>query len=177
MTNASTTLISLVAIATFVLAIGSTAQFIEAKTVEDITLDIVNDINKVYTVSAQEETSPIIVLSHRFDTNGLPSVIGEVQNNNTRGYDKFDVDIKVNFRDAFGTLITSEDGYIDAERLNPGDSSAFEATSFDETLPDIATTYDIIVDDNRVVEGASINGDSDNSNEDSNDNEEEDDDN
>ena len=66
------------------------------------------------------------VLSHKFDVTGLPGIVGEVQNNGHMAYDKYDVDIVANFRDASGTLVSSEDGYIDAQTLGPGDSSAFE---------------------------------------------------
>ncbi|MDN5867854.1 MAG: hypothetical protein L0H55_10715 [Candidatus Nitrosocosmicus sp.] len=112
----------------------------------------------------------INVLSHRFETTGLPGVIGEIQNNGTRSHDKYDVDIVANFRDVSGTLISSESGYIDAETLGPGDSSAFQVSSFDDTLPDTASTYDLIVNDERVVVGAPVDGDS-NSNSNSNDDE------
>ncbi len=104
----------------------------------------------------------INVLSHKFDVQGLPGIVGEVQNNGTRSYDKYDVDIVANFRDASGTLISSEDGYIDAQTLGPGDSSAFQVSSFDDSLPDTASTYDLIVNDERVVVGAPVEGDSSN---------------
>lgn len=104
----------------------------------------------------------INVLSHKFDVQGLPGIVGEVQNNGTRSYDKYDVDIVANFRDASGTLTSSEDGYIDAQTLGPGDSSAFEVRSFDESLPETASTYDLIVNDERVVVGAPLEGDSSN---------------
>ena len=100
------------------------------------------------------------ILSHKFDVQGLPGIVGEIQNNGTRSYDKYDVDIVANFRDASGTLISSEDGYIDAQTLGPGDSSAFQVTSFDESLPNTASTYDLILNDERVVVGAPVDGDS-----------------
>ena len=115
------------------------------------------------------------VLSHKFEVEGLPGIVGEVQNNGTRTYDKYDVNIVANFRDASGTLISSEDGYIDAETLGPGDSSAFQVTSFDESLPDTASTYDLIVNDDRVVVGAPLEGDSSSSDSSSNDEEGDDD--
>jgi hypothetical protein len=105
------------------------------------------------------EPDDIMVLSHHFETGGLPGIVGEVQNNSTRSYEKYDVDIVANFRDSTGELISSETGYIDAETLSPGDSSAFQITSFDESLPDTATTYDLVVEDERVVQGASLSGD------------------
>ena len=39
-----------------------------------------------------------------------------------------------------GHCYLSEDGYIDAQTLGPGDSSAFEVRSFDQSLPDKAST-------------------------------------
>jgi uncharacterized membrane protein YgcG len=103
-----------------------------------------------------QTANPIIVLSHSFNTEVYPEIVGEVQNNSTRSYDKYDIDIVANFRDAAGTLVSSEEGYIDAETLGPGDSSAFNVVSFDESLPDKATTYDLIVEDDRVVVGAPL---------------------
>jgi hypothetical protein len=132
-----------------------------------VTLSMLSLTVAAVTVTEAQTDSNIIVLSHRFETDGLPKIIGEVQNNSTRTYDKFDVDIVVNFRDAAGTLIISEEGYIDAETLSPGDSSAFQAISFDESLPDTASTYDVIVDDDRVVVGAPLEGDSSDSDSDS----------
>ena len=106
----------------------------------------------------QSSGSEIIVLSHGFNTDVYPEVVGEVQNNDTRSYDKFDVNIVANFRDASGALVSSEEGYIDAETLSPGDRSAFNVLSFDESLPDKATTYDLIVNDDRVVVDEPLEG-------------------
>ncbi len=43
-------------------------------------------------------------------------------NNDTRSYDRYDINIDANFRDASGRLISSHSGYIDAEILRPGSS-------------------------------------------------------
>lgn len=102
--------------------------------------------------------SEIIMLSHGYNDDVFPEIVGEVQNNGTRSYDKFDVSIVANFRDSTGALVSSEEGYIDAETLGQGDSSAFSVVSLDESLPDKATTYDLIVDDERVIVDAPLEG-------------------
>ena len=138
---------------------------------------IYQDINYVLVqhgyqpVFATPESS-IVLKSHSFNTDVFPQIIGEVENNSTRTYERFDIDIVANFRDATGILVSSETGYIDANTFAPGDSSAFDVTSLDETLPDKATTYDLIIEDHRIVEGAPLEGGSGNNNEDDNEDEE-----
>lgn len=96
----------------------------------------------------------LVILSHGFEDDRFSSsIIGEILNNDTRSYDKYDVDIYTNFRDATGRLISSEQGFIDAETLYPQDSSAFDIFIFGDDIADRASTYDLIINDNRVVQG------------------------
>jgi hypothetical protein len=101
-----------------------------------------------------DDSDDIIILSHRFNDDRFSSeIIGEIMNNDTRSYDKFDIDIYANFRDAAGNLISSEQGFIDAEELRPGQSSAFNIFIFGDDIADRSSNYDLIINDERRVAG------------------------
>ena len=119
-------------------------------------------------VAYSQVDQDLVILSHRFDQDRFSNeIIGEIMNNDTRSYDKFDVDIFANFRDASGALLTSEQGFMDAETLRPGQSSAFSIFLLDEELPEAVTTYDLIVNDERVVIGQPLEGNGDDNDSDS----------
>lgn len=70
----------------------------------------------VFVTGRKANAQDLVVLSHRFDDNQFSSkIIGEIMNNDTRSYDKYDVSIYANFRDPAGALVSSEQGFIDAE--------------------------------------------------------------
>jgi hypothetical protein len=83
-------------------------------------------------------------------------VVGEVLNNGTRPLDKYDVNINAYFYDPGGVLVGSEQGFIDAQTLAPGDRSAFNVFTTDESIMNEAATYDISINDERVIEHAPI---------------------
>lgn len=108
----------------------------------------------VFVTGQKANAQDLVVLSHRFDDSQFSSeIIGEIMNNDTRSYDKYDVSIYANFRDPAGALVSSEEGFIDAERLGVGDSSAFNIYLFDDSIADRASTYDLIINDERLVSG------------------------
>lgn len=103
----------------------------------------------------------IILLSHRYNEDSFSDeIVGEVENNSTITYDKYDVNIDASFYDSAGTLVGSEQGFIDAESLNEGDRSAFNIFISDDAIRNEAVTYDLSINDERVVEGASKGGSS-----------------
>jgi hypothetical protein len=85
-----------------------------------------------------------------------------VLNNSTRTFDKYDVDIHASFYDSTDALVGSDQGFIDADRLLSGDRSAFDILITDDAIRNEGVTYDLIINDERVLEGASVDGDSNN---------------
>ena len=71
---------------------------------------------------------------------------------------------QTSFYDSAGQLVGSENGYIENQKVSGGDRSAFTISILDESLLTDAATYDLIVDNERVVQGASLqdSGNSDN---------------
>lgn len=101
----------------------------------------------------------IVLLSQRYNHDRFSDeIVGEVLNNNTRTFDKYEVDIHALFYDSSGALVGSEQGFIDAESLSEGDKSAFSVFILDDAIRSEAVTYDLIINDERVLEGASIGG-------------------
>ena len=101
----------------------------------------------------------IVLLSQRYDDDRLSDeIVGEVLNNSTRTLGKYEVDIYALFYDSSGALVGSEQGFIDAESLSEGDKSAFSVFISDDAIRSEAVTYDLIINDERVLEGASIGG-------------------
>ena len=112
-------------------------------------------------VFGQSEQGDVVLLSDRFNRDTLSSeVVGEVLNNGTRSLDKYDVNINAYFYDSDGVLVGSEQGFIDAQTLSPGDRSAFNVFIMDDAIMNEAVTYDLSINDKRVLEGASIENDS-----------------
>lgn len=101
----------------------------------------------------------VVLLSYRYNEDAFSDeIVGEVKNNGTRTYDKFEVNIVGSFYDAAGGLVGSEVGYIDAESLNVGSRSAFNVFTVDDAIRNDAVTYDLSINDQRVVQGASAEG-------------------
>ena len=112
----------------------------------------------------------IVVLSHRFEDNILSAeIIGEVMNNDSRSYDRYDINIYANFRDETGALVSSEQGFIDAETLGEGENSAFNVFILDDDIGNKAKTYDLIINDERVIVGEPLDGGESNSDNDKDD--------
>lgn len=110
----------------------------------------------VYGQAGQEA---VVLLSHRFNQGTISNeVVGEVLNNGTRPLDKYDVNIIASFYDSAGVLVGSDQGFIDAETLGEGDRSAFNVFITDDAIMNEAATYDISINDERVLEGALIDG-------------------
>jgi hypothetical protein len=150
-------LISALAISVAVPSLGEGVQaqvnpkaieaFQDMKDVEEIVRQSI--LYQTYGISSD---SNLVVLSHRFDEGRRSSeIVGEIMNNGTRSYDRFDVDIIANFRHSAGGLVSSERGFIDADRLRGGDSSAFSVFVAGDGTADQASTYDLIINDDRVV--------------------------
>ena len=97
----------------------------------------------------------IVLLSQRYNDD---EIVGEVMNNSTRTLGKYEVDIYALFYDSSGALVGSEQGFIDAESLSEGDKSAFSVFISDDAIRSEAVKYDLIINDERVLEGASIGG-------------------
>lgn len=111
-------------------------------------------------VFGQSDQSNVVLLSNRFNSDTFSSeVVGEVLNNGTRPLNKYDVNINAYFYDPGGVLVGSEQGFIDAQTLAPGDGSAFNVFTTDESIMNEAATYDISINDKRVIEHAPIGGD------------------
>jgi hypothetical protein len=111
-------------------------------------------------VLAQSDQGDVVLLSHRFNDDSMSSeIVGEVMNNGTGGLDKYDINIIASFYDSAGVLAGSEQGFIDAQTLAAGDRSAFNVFTTDDAIMNEAATYDISINDQRILEGASIDGD------------------
>jgi hypothetical protein len=113
------------------------------------------------TVFGQASNSQnILLLSQRYNEDRFSDkIVGEVLNNSTRSYDRFDIDIYGSFYDASGRLVGSDQGFIDADTLRSGDRSAFDILITDDAIRNEAVTYDLVINDERVLEGASVGGD------------------
>ncbi|MGH9977272.1 MAG: hypothetical protein ACRD8Z_15770 [Nitrososphaeraceae archaeon] len=117
-------------------------------------------------VLGQSDQSDVVLLSNRFNQDSFSSeVIGEVLNNGTRPLDKYDINIIASFYDSAGVLVGSEQGFIDAQTLGEGDRSAFNVFTTDEAIMNEAATYDMSINDARVLEDAPIDGDGNNESE------------
>ena len=79
-------------------------------------------------------------------------------NNGTGALDKYDINIIASFYDAARTLVGSEQGFIDAQTLAEGDRSAFSVFTMDDAIMNEAATYDISINDQRILEGAPVGG-------------------
>jgi hypothetical protein len=141
---------------------GQTNNRIEPAVLKQITEDETipdRDVIKA-SLATQSTDSGIIVLSHRYDSSRFSSDIkGEVLNNSSRSYYKYDINIYANFYDPAGVLVTSEQGFINAETLDEGDRSAFNVFVFDDGSLDDAVTYDLLINDERLVQGAYMDED------------------
>jgi hypothetical protein len=116
-------------------------------------------------VSSSSSDSDIVLLSHRYNQGQFgDEIVGEILNNGSRSLGMFDVPISASFYDPAGQLVGSENGYLENQEVNGGDRSAFTISILDETLLSNAATYDLVVDNERVVQGASLqdSGNSDN---------------
>ena len=54
--------------------------------------------------------------------------------------------------------VGSEQGFIDAQTLAEGDRSAFNVFTMDDAIMNEAATYDISINDQRILEGAPVGG-------------------
>lgn len=77
-------------------------------------------------------------------------------NNGTIALDKYDINIIASFYDSAGVLVGSEQGFIDAQTLTEGDRSAFNVFTTDDAIMNEAATYDISINDQRILEGAPV---------------------
>jgi hypothetical protein len=149
-------------LSTTIAAFGQTNSEIEPAVLKQITDDEASpdrDILKTSLVT-QSTDSGIVVLSHRYDSSRFSSEIkGEVLNNSSRSYDKYDINIYANFYDSGGVLVTSEQGFINAETLDEGDRSAFNVFVLDDGSLDDALIYDLLINDERQVQGAYLDED------------------
>ena len=157
----SATILSLF-LSTTIAAFGQTNSEIEPAVLKQITDDEASPDRYILKTSlvTQSTDSGIVVLSHRYDSSRFSSEIkGEVLNNSSRSYDKYDINIYANFYDSGGVLVTSEQGFINAETLDEGDRSAFNVFVLDDGSLDDALTYDLLINDERQVQGAYLDED------------------
>lgn len=111
-------------------------------------------------IFGQSPNQDIELLSQRYNEDRFSDeIVGEVLNNSSQSFDRFDVDIYSSFYDASGMLVGSDQGFIDADTLRSGDRSAFDILITDDAVRNEATTYDLIINDERVLEGVPIGGD------------------
>lgn len=128
--------------------------------------------NESITPVGTSSSPALVVLSHSYDdlSGGyIGELDGELLNSGSAEYDKFDIDISADFYDASHILVKNKVGYIDAQHLNPGDRTGFKIVTSDI---DDAITYDLKINDERVVKGAYL----DENDEPSNDNDDDDED-
>jgi hypothetical protein len=108
----------------------------------------------------ESSAGDLVLLSQRFNQDSLSNeVVGELLNSGTRPLDKYDINIFASFYDSAGQIVGSEQGVVDAQTLGPGDRSAFNIFTTDNAIMNDATNYDLTINDQRVLEGASISGD------------------
>jgi hypothetical protein len=122
---------------------------------------VVGTSGSVFGQSDQQQSGDdVVLLSNRYNRDTLSNeIVGEVLNNGTGPLDKYDIHINAYFYDSAGVLVGSEQGFIDAQTLSPGDRSAFNVFITDDAIMNEAATYDISINDKRVLEHAPIDGD------------------
>ena len=105
--------------------------------------------------SSSDSNSDIALLSHRYNQGQFgDEIVGEILNNGSRSLGMFDIPISASFYDSAGQLVGSENGYIENQKVSGGDRLAFTISILDESLLTDAATYDLIVDNERVVQGS-----------------------
>lgn len=110
------------------------------------------------TLQAQLEPQDIILLNHRYNNLiASDNLVGEVYNNDSKSHDRSDIDILLVFHDADGNLIDTKEAYIYTDTLHPLDKDSFKVTINDgDPITTKAVSYDIILNDERVIDRSSI---------------------
>jgi hypothetical protein len=105
--------------------------------------------------------SDLQLLSQRYNQGQFgDEIVGELLNNSTRGLEMFDVTISAPFYDSAGQIVSTENGYLESAAA-PGDKAAFTVSILDPAAVENAATYDLVINGERLVQGAPLSGSAD----------------